>query len=418
MAAQQHPSSSHDLNPSKQSIWGLNFLLFFIADVRHGIGPLLSIYLRSSLGWNAAKIGLALALAEIGGFISQIPAGLLADASRSKRSIIAVACCIIILGCLVFLFLPSLPSILLTQLMMGISIALIPSAIGAITLGLFGRKKLPVRVSKNEVWNHAGNLLTTLTIGLVSYSLGNLWIFYIFILFSLASMISLSFIRPSEIHYKVARELVEVDPETHHKASSPIPIWELLKRKPILVFNLSLILYYLSNGAQMTMLGQMLTNQNPAYSALFISGGLMIAECTMIVVASIMSLIVNLFGRKIFLLTAFSILSIRAILYTLVREPSFLLSIQILDGTAAGILGVMGTVINSDLAIGTGRFNFLQGMGNLSTAIGEAMSQIMGGLIAYLYGFNMSFFVLASIAILGATFFWLFMPETKNIEAK
>ncbi len=418
MAEQEKTSSSQDLNPSKQSVWGLNILLFLIADVRHGIGPILSLYLRNSLGWNSARIGTALAMTEIGGFLAQIPAGLLADASKSKRLIIAFACCIIIIGCLTILVFPFLYSILFAQLMMGISIALIPSAIGAITLGLFGRKKLPVRVSQNEMWNHAGNLFTTLTIGVVSYLLGNIWIFYTFILFALASIISLSLIRPTEIHYKVARELVEPDPQTYHQSSQPVPVLDLLKRSPIIIFNIALIFYYLANGAQLTLLGQILATKDPSHSALFISGGLMIAEFTMIFVAYTMSKIVNLFGRKIFILTAFFILPVRAILYTLIDQSALLLCVQILDGAAAGILGVIMTVINSDLAIGTGRFNFLQGMGNLSTSVGEATSQIVAGSIAYLYGFHASYFFLASIALLGALFFWFLMPETKNIATQ
>ena len=115
--------------------------------------------------------------------------------------------------------------IMFAQLMMGISIALIPSAIGAITLGLFGRKKLPVRISQNEMWNHSGNLCTTLLVGLISYLLGNIWIFYTFMLFCLASMVSVSFIRAQEINYQAARELPEsaslsIDGKTSEPLSS------------------------------------------------------------------------------------------------------------------------------------------------------------------------------------------------------
>lgn len=414
MSNQEQSENLQELNPSKQSIWGLNTLLFLISDVRHGVGPLLSIYLRNSLGWNSARIGAALALAEIGGFIAQIPAGLLADGLKSKRSMIIVACLIIIFGCLSILIFPYFKTIMLAQLMMGISIALIPSAIGAITLGLVGRKNLPARASRNEMWNHAGNVFTTLTAGFVSYLLGNIWIFYTIMLFGLVSMIALSFIRPSEINYKAARELAEVNPQTHVKTSTPLPLSKLLKRGPILIFNASLIFYYLANGSQMTLMGQMLIKQDPKHSALFITASLIIAELTMVVVAFIMSKVVNQFGRKFFFLTAFFILPVRAILYTLFDSPFLLISLQVLDGAAAGILGIIGTVINSDLAIGTGRFNFLQGMGNLSTSMGEAISQILGGIIAQFFGFYMSFYTLAFVALFGASFFWIFMPETRE----
>lgn len=78
-------------NPSTQSRWSLSSLIFCISDIRHGIGPLLSIHLRNTLLWDPAKIGLALAAVEFTAFLSQIPAGLLIDSSKHKRAIIAFA---------------------------------------------------------------------------------------------------------------------------------------------------------------------------------------------------------------------------------------------------------------------------------------------------------------------------------------
>lgn len=408
-------SDLSELNPSKQSVLGLNALLFCISDVRNGVGPLLSIYLRSTLGWDAAKIGFALAMVEVSAFISQVPAGLLADASKRKRLLIIAACCLIIIGCLLILSFSAFPLIISAQLLMGVSIAIIGPALGAITLGLFGRKKFPARIGRNEIWNHAGNVSTALAAGLAGYLLGNEWIFYLVIVFAASSIVSVSFIRSQEINYAVARELVSEGIPSHPQTISitPDPIIFLLKRRAIQVFNLSLILYYMANGAQMSLVGQILANQAPKYSALLISGCMIIAEFAMIAVAFLMARLVDRYPRKFFFLIAFLILPIRAVLYTLVEQPFFLLFIQILDGTAAGILGVMGAVINSDLAVGTGRFNFLQGMGAMSVSIGESISLIMAGLIAKSFGFNISFFSLAAIALVGASFFALFMPETK-----
>ena len=104
---------------------------------------------------------------------------------------------------------------------------------------------------------------------------------------------------------------------------------------------------------------------------------------------------------------------VRAILYTLVESPYQLLLIQTLDGIAAGILGTIGGVINSDLVINTGRFNFIQGMGAMSANMGESISQLFAGFIAKSFGFNISFFSLALVAVCGASFFAFFMPETK-----
>lgn len=401
-------------NPSPCSIWGLNFLLFFLSDVRHGVGPLLSIYLRGSLNWDAALIGLSLAMVEFSSFLFQLPAGWLADITHFKKTMIAVSCALIFACCASILFFPFVAVVLVAQFIMGLSLALISPALSSITLGLFGRKRLPKRAATNEIWNHCGNVITALTAGLTAFLLGNEWVFYTVMSFSLLSLIALSFIQSHEIHYNVARELTPHF-EGAHQIAKPAPFLSLLKNKNILIYNTSLILYFIANGSQMALLGQKMTLLMPAYSSIFFASSMIIAELTMIVVAFLMSWVVTKFGRKTFLMTAFCILPIRALLYTLSNNPYWNISIQILDGTAAGILGVIGIVIISDLAQGTGRFNFLLGVAALSIAIGETTSQILGGIIATFFGFNAAFIFLACVGCIGAIYFAALMPETKKI---
>lgn len=411
----QPSNTSSQLNqdtPSKQSIWGLSGLLFFISDVRHGVGPLLSIYLHSDLKWNPARVGLALASIDLSAVACQLPAGMLVDASHSKRFLVAISCLCIIGGCALIVANPSFASLMFAQVIMGIAIALISPALGAITMGLFGRERYPWRTSRNEMWNHSGNVFTALSIGIVSYLYGHHWIFYIVILFAIACLIFLSFIRSNEIRYSIARELA-IDPTTG-KSAPPISFKKLFKRKAIFIFNFSIIIYYIANSAQIALVGQLLANEYPKSDALFLAACMLIAEFIMIGTAFSMGLIVNRLGRKPIFLTAFCILPIRAILYTLTVNPIFLLSIQILDGIAAGIIGIIGTVINSDLAKDTGRFNFLQGMSALSTSIGASISNVAAGLIATSFGFHLSFFFLSFVALLGIAFYLFCMPETKN----
>jgi MFS family permease len=361
--------------PSPQTIWGLNGLLFFISDVRHGVGPLLSIYLHSDLRWNPTKIGFALASIDLSAVIAQLPAGMLVDALRSKRSLIAISCLCIMGGCALIAANPSFASLIFAQIIMGIAISIISPTLGAMTMGLFGRERYPKRTSRNEMWNHAGNVFTALTIGLTSYLYGHQWIFYIVMLFALASLISLCLIRSNEMNYSAARELAK-DPVTG-KIFPPISFRELFKRTPIFIFNFSIIIYYIANAAQIALVGQMLANQYPKSDALILAACMLIAEFVMIGTAFGMGFIVNRIGRKPIFLIAFCILPVRAILYTLTDNPLLLLSIQLFDGLAAGIIGIMGTVINSDLAVGSGRFNFLQGMSALSTSIGASLSNVL-----------------------------------------
>jgi len=60
--------------PSKKSLQGLDYLNLFLADVRDGVGPYLSVYLKASEHWNPAQIGVALSASAIATVIAQTPA--------------------------------------------------------------------------------------------------------------------------------------------------------------------------------------------------------------------------------------------------------------------------------------------------------------------------------------------------------
>jgi MFS-type transporter involved in bile tolerance (Atg22 family) len=80
-----------DSGPSRSSILGLDALTFLMADVRDGVGPYLSIYLKGALHWQSGEIGIAMAVSSITAAICQIPAGLLVDAVRAKRLLVVIS---------------------------------------------------------------------------------------------------------------------------------------------------------------------------------------------------------------------------------------------------------------------------------------------------------------------------------------
>ena len=86
-------------------------------------------------------------------------------------------------------------------------------------------------------------------------------------------------------------------------------------------------------------------------------------------------------------------------------------------GKRAGIFGVIGVVTISDIAEGTGRFNFSIGLMALSQGIGALTSNVMSGYVVNNLGFNAGFFTLAGIALVGLCFYGMLMPETKNKTA-
>ena len=125
---------------------------------------------------------------------------------------------------------------------------------------------------------------------------------------------------------------------------------------------------------------------------------------------------VEALDEKTIFLVAFVTLPIRGFLFTLTDSPFGVVALQLLDGVAAGIFGVISIIIAADLMRGTGRFNFAQGLVALSTGLGAGASNLLSGFVVQISGYNTGFITLAAIALGGLIFFALMMPETKQEE--
>ncbi len=94
--------------PSCQSLCALDWLNFFLADVRTGVGPFVAIYLASQ-HWNQEAVGIALTVGGLAGVLSQAPGGAVVDRVRSKRLLIGLAILTTALGALILAVQPSGP---------------------------------------------------------------------------------------------------------------------------------------------------------------------------------------------------------------------------------------------------------------------------------------------------------------------
>ena len=56
-----------------RSTRSLDWMNFFLADVRDGLGPYLAIYLLTVQHWDAASIGVAMSIGGIAGLMAQTP---------------------------------------------------------------------------------------------------------------------------------------------------------------------------------------------------------------------------------------------------------------------------------------------------------------------------------------------------------
>src|ERR1700750_167028 len=77
-------------SPCRESMRGLDWFIFFLADVQTGFGPFVAVYLTTEK-WTHAQMGCVLSIGGVIGLIGQIPGGAIVDAARSERLVAGLA---------------------------------------------------------------------------------------------------------------------------------------------------------------------------------------------------------------------------------------------------------------------------------------------------------------------------------------
>jgi predicted MFS family arabinose efflux permease len=303
--------------------------------------------------------------------------------------------------------------VIAAQVTLGAASAIIPPAIAALSLGLVGRRLLDARISRNEGFNHGGNFVAAGLAGVFGQYVGIDWLFYLVCAFAVASAGVAGMIVPAEIDHDRARG--GEDPGRH---GAPIPFLELLGRRDLLVFLGSVVLFHLGNAAMLPMAGQVLAQKHPGQDTIALSACIIVAQLVMVGVAwAVGRAAARGVGRKPIFLLAYAVLPVRGILFSFTTSPYGVVGIQVLDGVAAGIFGVVSVLIASDLMRGTGRFNLAQGLTALSVGVGAGLSNLIAGFIVQWFGYAAGFLSLAGVAGCALAFFAAFMPETRDAAA-
>jgi MFS family permease len=399
--------------PSQRSLRGLDGLNFLLADVRDGLGPFLAVFLKAEQHWPPGAIGIAMAASSIAAAFWQIPAGLLVDSLRFKRLLVAVSGLLVAAGCLLVAFHPQFAAVVAAQVTLGAASAVIPPALAALSLGLVGHRRLDARISRNESFNHGGNFVAAGMAGSLGYTLGYDWIFYLVCFFAVASAAVVNLINPAEIDHELARGGEERDANGQFMA--PLSVRDLFARKDLVIFLVSVVLFHFGNAAMLPMAGQVLAQTHPGSDTIALSACIIAAQLIMVGVAwAAGKAMAAGIGRKPIFLVALATLPVRGILFSFTANPYGVVAIQLLDGVAAGIFGVIAVVIASDLMRGTGRFNLAQGLVALCVGVGAALSNFVSGFIIEWYGYGAGFLSLTAVALAAFGFFALFMPETRG----
>lgn len=386
---------------------GINF---FAGDVTAGFGPYLAIYLLAQLHWSPQNIGIALALGSIVTVLTQTPAGALIDWATAKRGL--MICCIAAVGAaaLTLVLTDGVVWIYAAQATMGVSLAFLGPLIAAITLGVVGREAFAKQTSANQAWNHGGNVVAASIaagLALAGYVDG---VFILISVMCVGMIYCTVMIKPAQIDHEAARGGVAEDTEGKEK---PNGFATILSEKRLIIFGVSIFLFHFANASMLPLVSQKIASGGDTGSGIaFTSACIISAQFVMIAMAMLCGRTADRWGRKPLFLVAFSILPIRAILYTLTDNPIGLVAIQSLDGVANGIFAILFLLIVSDVTKGTGRFNVAQGALATLVGIGASLSNLVAEEIVQFSSYDAAFYFLGAVALLGAVIFGLLMPET------
>src|SRR5580704_5570334 len=407
VARYRDASKTLHIPASPQSRYGLDWMNFFLADVQTGFGTFVAFYL-AHLGWTERSVGLALTLGGVAGVVSQIPGGALADALPWKRGLIATGIVMIGAAALILALSPSYLMVMFASLLQGSTGGIVTPAIGAISLGLVGRRAMSVRTGRNYRYAAGGHAVTAALMGLVGAYFAMSAIFIAAAALCIPALIALSLIRPGEIDYARARNAA---PGKHGREIGRVT--DLLKNHRLILFTAALVLFQLADASMLPLIGENLATTIPTESSIWMSGLIIVPQIVVALFAPWVGYHSEKRGRKPLLLIGFAAEPLRAALLAFTHAYAFLVVAQLLSGVTGAVIGVLTVLVIADLTAGTGRFNLAQGAVGAALCIAASVSTLATGFLFQGVGTMGGFIAIAAVAGAATALIWIFVSETR-----
>ncbi len=395
--------------PSPQSLRGLDWFIFFLADVQTGFGPFIAVYLTTQK-WTQIEIGLVLSIGGVVALIGQMPGGAIVDAARSERRVAGMAVGVIGLCALGYAMWPILPVVIAAATFHAAASCVLGPSIAAISLGLVGRAAIGERLGRNARFASLGNGAAAALMGTCGYYLSSRSVFVVTFLLAVPTLIALSRIREHEIdsqqaHGAVARDVTDL---------AVTSLRTLLTQPALLIFAGSVLLLQLANAAMLPIMAGAVTSRSPDSATALIAACIIVPQAIVALTSPSVGRLAQQIGRRPLLLLGFGALAVRGVLFSLVHDPYVLVAVQVFDGITAAMFSVLVPLIVADIAFGSGRFNLAQGVVGTATGIGASLSTVLAGYISDRFGSSAAFLGLAAVAASGLVVIWLLMPETRH----
>jgi predicted MFS family arabinose efflux permease len=399
-------------SPSRRSLRGLDWFIFFLADVQTGFGPFVAVYLTTQK-WTQVEIGFVLSIGGLVALIGQMPGGAIIDAARSERLVAGLAVATIGVSALAYAAWPIFPVVVAAATLHAMASCVLGPAIAAISLGLVGPLALGERLGRNARYASLGNGVAAAVMGTAGYLLSSRSVFLVTFILAIPTLLALKSIRewdidPAQAHGAVAREVP--DPN----ATS---VLKLMRQRPLLIFAASVLLLQLANAAMLPIMAGVVTTRSSQWAPVLIAACIIVPQAIVALTSPSVGRKAQQWGRRPLLLLGFAALAIRGVLFATVSDPYLLVAVQVFDGVTAAVFSVMIPLVIADIAFGSGHFSLAQGIVGTATGIGASLSTVLAGYVSDKFGSSVAFLGLAAVAATGLAMIWLVMPETRRSAA-
>ncbi|MFM0737442.1 MFS transporter [Paraburkholderia xenovorans] len=385
----------------------LEALSFFVADVQAGIGPFLGVFLQAR-GWGADQIGTVMTIGGIAGMLATSPAGALVDATRHKRALVVIAGVMTVLASGLLWISHAYWTVAASQVVTAITGAALGPALAGITLGMVRRDGFDRQFGRNQVANHAGNVVAAALSGWLGWRYGFGAVFALSAVFGLLSLVAVSLIPAGAIDHDAARG-AGTDAGADACADSAAPTTGfrvLLQCRPLLLLAAALGLFHLGNAAMLPLYGLAIVAAHQGEPSAFTAETIVIAQLVMVVAAMSANRLIRWRGYWWVILLTFLALPARGLIAASVIHAWGVWPVQALDGIGAGLQSVAVPALVVRLLEGTGRVNVGQGVVMTVQGAGAALSPALGGILAQRFGYPVAFIALGAVST-GSLIVWL-----------
>ena len=393
---------------SLQSRRGLDWLVFFVADVQTGFGPFVAVFLTTQK-WTQVDIGLVLTVSGLVSLIGQVPLGAMVDAARSVRMVAALSLAAIGVSAFAFSAWPIFPVVLASRLLHAVASCTLGLALVSISLGLVGGNRMSVRLGRNAAFASAGTGIAAAIMGAIGYYVSSQAVFFLAGTLVVPALFALTRIKRDEIG--AASDAARGIPTK--PAFLLAGLVELVRNRQLVVFALCVVLFHLANAAMLPLAASMLTLKSSQAATVMVAAAIVVPQFTVTLLSPWIGRWAERWGRRPLLLLGFGALVVRGFLFGATGDPQLLTVFQVLDGVSAATLGVLVPLTIVDLTREHGHFNLAQGAVGSAMGLGAAASTTLAGYVSDNFGSRAAFNMLATLAVVGVIVIALAMAETK-----